>query len=90
MSAIPSVDTLYIGYMRRLSPHFDFELTLGAPPRDALGGQGPRDGRFRALNGETIATVRWLAPSLLFKYYLFSPSALFRPYLGVGCELHQV
>ena len=28
--------------------------------------------------------MRWLAPNLLLKYYLFSPAAMFRPYLGVG------
>jgi outer membrane protein len=35
-------------------------------------------------NGQTIATTRWFAPSALFKYYLFTPDAVLRPYLGVG------
>jgi outer membrane protein len=80
----PSVDTLYIAYMRRLSPHFDAELTLGVPPLTRSVAKGPATVGSVPYNGETIATVRWLAPSLLLKYYLFSPSAMFRPYLGVG------
>jgi outer membrane protein len=80
----PSVDTLYIAYMRRLSPHFDAELTLGVPPLTRSVAKGPATVGSVPYNGQTIATVRWLAPSLLLKYYLFSPSAMFRPYLGVG------
>ncbi|MGC1456868.1 MAG: OmpW family outer membrane protein [Steroidobacteraceae bacterium] len=80
----PSVDTLYIAYMRRLSPHFDAELTLGAPPVTRSVGKGPALVGSVPFNGQTIATTRWLAPSLLVKYYLFSPDAMFRPYLGVG------
>jgi outer membrane protein len=80
----PSVDTLYIAYMRRLSPHFDAELTLGVPPVTRSVAKGPATVGSVPFNGETIATVRWWAPSLLLKYYLFSPSAMFRPYLGVG------
>jgi outer membrane protein len=80
----PSVDTLYIAYMRRLSPHFDAELTLGVPPVTRSVAKGPAMVGSVPFNGETIATTRWLAPSVLLKYYLFSPSAMFRPYLGVG------
>jgi outer membrane protein len=80
----PSVNTLYIAYMRRLSPHFDAELTLGVPPVTRSVAKGPATVGSVPFNGQTIATTRWLAPSLLVKYYLFSPSAMFRPYLGVG------
>jgi outer membrane protein len=80
----PSVNTLYIAYMRRLSPHFDAELTLGVPPVTRSVAKGPAMVGSVPYNGQTIATTRWLAPSLLVKYYLFSPSAMFRPYLGVG------
>ncbi len=80
----PSVNTLYIAYMRRLSPHFDTELTLGLPPVTRSVAKGPAMVGSVPFNGQTIATTRWLAPSLLLKYYLFSPDAMFRPYLGVG------
>ncbi|HEY6457049.1 MAG TPA: OmpW family outer membrane protein [Steroidobacteraceae bacterium] len=80
----PSVDTLYLAYMRRLSPHFDVELALGVPPLTRTVAKGPVQVGSVPYNGETIATARWLAPSLLFKYYLFRPDTMFRPYLGVG------
>jgi outer membrane protein len=80
----PSIDTLYLAYMRRLSPHFDVELALGVPPMTRSVAKGPAQVGSVPYNGQTIATVRWLAPSLLLKYYLFSPEAMFRPYVGVG------
>jgi len=80
----PSIRTLYVAYMRRLSPHFDVELALGVPPVTRSVAKGPATAGSVPFNGQTIATVRWLAPSALVKYYLFSPDAMFRPYLGVG------
>jgi outer membrane protein len=80
----PSINTLYLAYMRRLTRHFDAELTLGVPPLTRTVAKGPAMVGSVPYNGETIATARWLAPSLLLKYYLFSPEALFRPYVGVG------
>jgi outer membrane protein len=80
----PSVNTLYMGYTRRLSPHFDAELALGVPPVTRSVAKGPALVGSVPFNGQTIATTRWLAPSALIKYNLFSPSAMFRPYLGVG------
>lgn len=80
----PSINTLYLAYMRRLSPHFDAELTLGVPPLTRTVAKGPAQVGSVPYNGQTIATARWLAPNLLLKYYLFSPEAMFRPYLGVG------
>ncbi len=80
----PSIKTLYVGYMRRLSPHFDLELALGVPPLTRTVAKGPATVGSVRYNGETIATARWLAPSLLAKYYLFSPDAMFRPYAGIG------
>jgi outer membrane protein len=80
----PTINTLYLAYMRRLSPHFDAELALGVPPLTRTVAKGPALVGSVPYNGQTIATARWLAPSVLVKYYLFSPQAMFRPYLGVG------
>jgi outer membrane protein len=80
----PSTETLYIAYMRRLSPHFDVELALGVPPETHSVAKGPAYVGSVPYNGQTIATVRWLAPSLLAKYYFFKPDAKFRPYIGLG------
>ena len=80
----PSIETLYLAYMRRLSPHFDVELAVGWPPLTRTVARGPAMLGSVPYNGQRIATARWLAPSALVKYYLFSPDATFRPYLGVG------
>ena len=80
----PTVNTLYLAYMRRLTRHFDVELALGIPPLTKTEGKGPMFVGSVPYNGQVIATARWLAPSLLAKYYFFSPDAMFRPYLGVG------
>jgi outer membrane protein len=80
----PSIKTLYAAYMRRLGPHFDIELALGAPPLTRTVAKGPAAVGSVPYNGQTIATTRWLAPSALVKYYLFSPDAVVRPYVGVG------
>jgi outer membrane protein len=80
----PSVTTLYLSYMRQLTSHFDVELALGVPPLTKTVGRGPEFAGSVPYNGQTIATARWLAPSLLLKYYLFTPDAMFRPYVGVG------
>jgi outer membrane protein len=80
----PSVNTLYLGYMRRLSRHFDAELALGVPPLTRTVGKGPARVGSVPYDGQRIATARWLAPSLLVRYYPFSPDAMLRPYLGVG------
>jgi len=80
----PSINTLYIAYMRRLSPHFDAELALGLPPVTRSVAKGPAMVGSVPYNNQTIATVRWLAPNVLLKYYLFSPDSMFRPYFGVG------
>ena len=85
----PGIDTLYFAYMRRLSPHFDVELALGAPPLTKSVAKGPATVGSVPFNDQTIATARWFAPSLLAKYYLFSPAAMFRPYLGVGVNYTQ-
>lgn len=80
----PSITTLYAAYMRRLSPHFDVELALGVPPLTKTVAKGPATVGSVPYNGQIIASARWLAPSVLAKYYLFSPDAAIRPYLGVG------
>ncbi len=80
----PTINTLYLGYMRRLTRHIDLELVLGMPPVTRTVAKGPAMVGSVPYNGQTIATARWFAPSLLAKYYFFSPDAMFRPYLGVG------
>jgi outer membrane protein len=79
-----NVETLYLGYIRRLSPHFSAELALGWPPLTKTEGKGPATLGSVPYNGQVISTARWFAPAVLVNYAFFDESAAFRPYIGVG------
>jgi outer membrane protein len=79
-----NVETLYLAYVRTIVPHFDLELTLGIPPLQKTVGRGPATLGSVPYNGQTIATARWLAPTLLAEYVFFSEDSKFRPYMGLG------
>jgi outer membrane protein len=79
-----NVETLYLAYVRRLSAHFDVELTLGYPPLQKTVGKGPATLGSVPYNGQTIATARWLAPTLLAEYMFLSEDSRWRPYIGIG------
>ncbi|HUN25740.1 MAG TPA: OmpW family outer membrane protein [Steroidobacteraceae bacterium] len=76
--------TLYAAYVRRLSPHFSFELTAGYPPLTKTVGRGPATVGSVPYNGVVISTARWFAPTGLLEYNFFDEDRRFRPYLGVG------
>jgi outer membrane protein len=79
-----NVETLYLGYVRRLSPHFDVELTLGYPPLQKTVGKGPAALGSVPYNGQVIATARWLAPTVLVEYMFLDENSKWRPYIGAG------
>jgi outer membrane protein len=79
-----NVNTLYLGYVRRLSPHFDVELTLGYPPLQKTVGKGPATLGSVPYNGQVIATARWLAPTVLVEYMFLDENSKWRPYIGAG------
>jgi outer membrane protein len=79
-----NVQTLYLAYVRRLSPHFDAELTLGYPPLQKTVGKGPATLGSVPYDGQIIATARWIAPTVLLEYMFFSETAKLRPYIGAG------
>jgi outer membrane protein len=79
-----NVETLYLAYVRRLSPHFDVELTMGYPPLQKTVGKGPATLGSVPYDGQVIATARWLAPTLLVEYKFLSENSKLRPYIGLG------
>ncbi len=76
--------TVYFGYVRRLSEHFQAELALGYPPLTKTVGKGPAYLGSVPYDGQVISTARWIAPTVLVEYMFFDDSAKLRPYLGVG------
>jgi len=79
-----NVNTLYLGYVRRLSSHFDLELAVGYPPLQKTVGKGPATLGSVPYDGQVIATARWLAPTLLLEYMFFDENSKLRPYIGAG------
>ena len=83
-SSINNTTTLYLGYVRTLSSHFALELAMGWPPVTHATARGPAAVGSVPYNGQEIATIRWLSPTLLLEYNFFNPGARWRPFVGVG------
>jgi len=81
---VETLETVYLGYIRRLSPHFNFELAVGVPPISKTKGSGPAFLGSAPYNGQEISTVKWFAPTGLIEYNFFDESAPVRPFIGVG------
>jgi len=79
-----NVETPYLAYVRSLTSHVDVELTLGYPPLQKTVGKGPATLGSVPYDGQTIATARWLAPTLLVEYEFLRADSRLRPYIGVG------
>ncbi len=79
-----NLETLYFGYLRRLSPHFNFELAMGVPPVAKVKGSGPAYLGSTPYDGQVLSSARWFAPTALIEYNFFDESAPVRPFIGVG------
>ena len=83
------LETLYVGYVRRLSSDFDVELALGYPPLSKVEGRGPATVGSVPYNGVVVSSARWLSPTLLFEYKFLPESSKLRPYIGAGVNYTQ-
>ena len=81
---VKNTQTAYFAYIRRLTSHFDFEVTFGVPPNTKTIGKGPQTLGSVPYNGVVISTAKWAAPSALLEYEFLPESSPFRPYVGVG------
>jgi outer membrane protein len=81
---VGNVQTVYLAYLRRLSPHFELEFAAGVPPTTDTIGKGPATLGSVPWNGQVVGTVKWFSPTLLLNYKFFDESAAFRPYVGLG------
>jgi outer membrane protein len=79
-----NLETLYVGYVRRLYGPFSAELALGYPPLSKVEGRGPATVGSVPYNGVVVSSARWLSPTLLVEYNFLPESYKFRPYIGVG------
>jgi outer membrane protein len=81
---VNNVNTIYLAYLRRLSPHFSVELTAGVPPKTETVGKGPAAVGSVPFNGQVVSTAKWFAPTLLLCYTFRDESQAFRPYVEAG------
>jgi outer membrane protein len=82
--SVDDLETVYLAYVRRLSPDFNLELAFGLPPVAHTVGKGPETLGSVPYNGQTISTARWAAPTLLLNYSFFDESQPLRPWVGIG------
>ena len=57
-----NLETLYVGYVRRLSADFDLELAIGYPPLSKVEGRGPATVGSVPYNGQVVSSARWISP----------------------------
>jgi outer membrane protein len=81
---VKDVQTPYLAYLRRLSPHFTAEIAFGVPPLTKIYGKGPAFLGSVPYNGQYLASARWVSPSALIEWVILDDSYKLRPYIGVG------
>lgn len=81
---VKNVNTLYLAYLRRITPHLSIELAGGWPPKTETVGKGPATVGSVPYDGQVIATAKWFSPSLLAIWHFTGPEATWRPYIGAG------
>lgn len=83
-SDLKDVQTPYMAYVRRWTPHLHTELAFGVPPKTTAVAKGPAFLGSVPFNGQEVLTARWISPTLLFNWVFRDESAALRPYVGVG------
>ena len=78
--------TLFFSVARDITPNVEAELALGFPPtHDVTAKLAPSlPSHVQVLNGQVIAKVRQVAPTLFFNYKFGDPGSTWRPFVGAG------
>ena len=86
--SVKSQTTLFFSYARKLNDTLELELALGSPPtHDVTAKLNPNivPGYIvSAFQGQTIAQIRQIAPTVFLNYKFGEPSSRLRPFVGVG------
>jgi outer membrane protein len=81
---VKDVQTLYVGYIRRLARQWEIELAFGIPPTTNTYGKGPATVGSVPYNGVLISSAKWFAPTALLNYKFLDETYPVRPYIGAG------
>ena len=78
--------TLFFSVARDITPNIEAELALGFPPtHDITAKLAPSvPAHVQPLNGQVIAKVRQVAPTLFFNYKFGEANSTWRPFVGAG------
>jgi outer membrane protein len=78
--------TLFLSLAYALNDNMELELAGGYPPTHDVNAKiaSSLPSNIRAFNGQKIARVRQLAPTLFFNYKFGSASSQWRPFVGLG------
>lgn len=78
--------TLFFSIARALNDNLEVELAMGYPPthevKAKLSPSLPENVQY--INGQTVAKVRQLAPTLFLNYAFGQPESRWRPFVGLG------
>lgn len=85
---VKNQDTAFFSYARTLDDRFEVELAMGLPPKHDVTARlnpGIVPGHiYSAFQGQTIARIRQVAPTLFLNYKFGEANSTWRPFVGVG------
>ena len=78
--------TAFLSLAYGLNPNMELELALGYPPTHDVTARiaGNLPPHIAAFNGQKLAEVRQIAPTLFLNYKFGEASSAFRPFVGIG------
>jgi outer membrane protein len=84
---VKNATTAFFSYTRTITDNWSVELALGFPPTHDVTAKiedTPALSSVQNLNGQTIAHVRQVAPTVFANYTFGSAQSAFRPFVGLG------
>ena len=83
---VQNQSTLFFSVARDLTPHVEVELAMGFPPTHDVTAKlaSSLPSHVQVLNGQVVAKVRQVAPTLFFNYKFGEPGSTWRPFVGAG------
>jgi outer membrane protein len=78
--------TLFLSFAYAFHPNMEVELAAGYPPTHDVNAKiaSSLPANVRAIDGQKIAEVRQLAPTLFFNYKFGDAESQWRPFVGLG------
>jgi outer membrane protein len=78
--------TLFLSFAHALNDNMELELALGYPPTHDVNAKiaSSLPPHIVAFNGQKLAEVRQIAPTLFFNYKFGEANSQWRPFVGIG------